>query len=148
MFKSFKKLFIAYFLGFILVTAPGNLLADESEALANAAALALLITAGGFNVSDYYNEGFLKKGDKDVVSVTLQAGVTYHIFVGGCDSAKDIDVKIYDGFGNLIDEDISVDRTGYVSIIPYVTSVFYVEVKMYSTHNTDGAHYTVLYANQ
>jgi hypothetical protein len=66
----------------------------------------------------------------DTVTLNLRSGMRYGL-VGVCDSdCRDLDLRLYDGNGNLVDADTSPDDTPVVGITPRWSGQFYLRVSM------------------
>jgi hypothetical protein len=73
----------------------------------------------------------LRDDASDYYTLDLRKGYTYKI-VAVCDAdCSDMDLKIYDENGNLIDEDTESDDTPIVNVTPKWTGEYELYVKMY-----------------
>jgi hypothetical protein len=85
------------------------------------------------NYFQMYNpaQGELNDNDSTTWYVTLQAGRSYRIF-GVCDGdCNDLDLELYDAYGNSVDYDRHSDDTPYVSVTPRYTQRYSFVVKMH-----------------
>ena len=64
------------------------------------------------------------------VNIPLRAGKTYAIMAACEDNCSDIDLKIYDGYGNLIDSETGPDVFPYVQLTPKINHTFTLQVTM------------------
>ena len=120
-----------------LVVWPLTLLAQgqsrnewESQVRRQLRAVALLLNLG--DLTSTYNPyiGTLRDNTYTDVSYTLHAGVSYAL-IGVCDNdCPDLDLKLYDENGNLIDKDTAPDSTPVIRVTPRWTGAFYVRVIM------------------
>jgi hypothetical protein len=68
--------------------------------------------------------------ESEEMTVELARGVTY-AFVGKCDNdCRDIDFRLYDGYGRLIDQDLSHDDYPLVRVTPTRSGTFRLRVAM------------------
>jgi len=66
--------------------------------------------------------------DTNVYSFVFSCGVTTHITLQG-DGDTDLDARLFDEFGNLIDVDLRRDDFCSLWVTPSWTGVFYLEVR-------------------
>lgn len=136
-----SMLILAFILNF-----PMNIYSTVKQAQDAANELArILASRYGLYVRTNYNYGFLYKGEYEYMSVTLYQGNTYYLVAGGCNSAYDIDLFIYDGYGNLIDRDNRSDQLAMVVVKVTGSGTFYVKIKMHNARSS-GAHWALVYA--
>jgi hypothetical protein len=135
----------------IAVIAGGDFLspqfaaASQESARRNAYALSMALEAAGFNVRELYNGTLLGRGQSVRFETTLRTGYTYKIAAAGCEDAYDVDVRVYDENGNLIDSDDDSSNLAMATVIPAWTGTYHIVVTLYrSAHN--GAHVFVEYA--
>ncbi|MCB0704157.1 MAG: hypothetical protein KDC34_02565 [Saprospiraceae bacterium] len=93
--------------------------------------VAEILKYDGYSLTHDLEYASLNDGQSDYYSITLRKGYDYKI-VAVCDAdCGDMDLKIYDENGNLIDSDAESDDTPIVSIIPKWTGEYELWVKMY-----------------
>lgn len=74
--------------------------------------------------------GGLPQTQRQAFTVTLRAGQSYRI-VGVCDArCRDLDLRVRDPHGELLDEDILRDRVPVLSVVPELTGAHTIEVDM------------------
>lgn len=79
-----------------------------------------------------YRFDFLDEGESGWYTLTLRAGWDYEL-LGACDEdCSDIDLWIYDEYGNLIDSDELLDDYPLVEVSPLRTGEYGVRLKMYT----------------
>lgn len=72
----------------------------------------------------------LSSNQSDYVTINLHRGVNY-AFVGVCDQdCQDIDLRLYDEGGNLIDSDTGNDDYPYIKVRPRWSGQFKIKVTM------------------
>lgn len=77
----------------------------------------------------------LKQNIWDNFTLNLQSGYTYEI-TSRCDrDCMDLDLKIFDGNGNLIDEDVESDDYPQLSVTPRWSGKFTLYVRAYKCSN-------------
>lgn len=88
--------------------------------------------------------GLLKSGDSTTLDVTLNLDRSYRL-VGVCDQqCADMDMKLYNSSGALVDEDTSTDDIPLVDASPRVSGSYTLKVTMASCSNaTYGCYYGV-----
>lgn len=70
--------------------------------------------------------------DSEYVTVNLQQGVEYRI-MGKCDNdCTDVDMWLYDGYGQLIDSDVGSDDWPIVKVVATRSGTFRLKVRMAS----------------
>ena len=125
-----------------------SLLASEEGARSEANDIIYgLANQFGLSVRPIYWKGFLRPGQSDYVTYTLYSGNTYILVAGGCESARDVDLLVYDENWNFITRDNDVDKRAAVLIRPRWTGTFHVKVTMYSA-DQGGAHWVLMAAYQ
>lgn len=86
---------------------------------------------GGYQYRDA-DAGTMNPRSREHLTVTLRAGTDYR-FVSVCDQdCSDVDLRLYDENGRLIDADVAYDDTPVVGVTPRWTGQFTVEVSMAS----------------
>jgi hypothetical protein len=84
----------------------------------------------GYRLTDDSQTGSLESGTSTSVNLTLMSGREY-VIVGACDDdCGDLDLRLYDGGGRELAEDIALDATPSVTVPPNQGSSFRVEVVM------------------
>lgn len=72
----------------------------------------------------------LLNGRSHLVTINLHSGVAYNL-VSVCDEyCRDVDLKLYDGNYNLISSDTRPNDVSIISVVPYRSGQFYLEVDM------------------
>jgi hypothetical protein len=127
------------FLSALLVSSVGLATVRTSPATANtwlAQVEGQLIMAaralglGGYEPTHTPQIGQLRDDAYRNLGINLQQGETYD-FVGVCDSdCGDLDLRLLDGNGNLIDTDEEYDDNPMVSVTPILSGSFVVQVGM------------------
>ena len=85
----------------------------------------------GFQRTHNYRIDHLRDDMTDSYTFTLRGGQAYRI-KGVCDEdCSDIDFRLYDEHGNLVDSDTASDDIPIVKITPAWTGEFRLDVKMY-----------------
>jgi hypothetical protein len=78
----------------------------------------------------------LRVRQNEFVTFDLTAGVSY-LFYGACDrDCSDLDFRLYDPYGNLIDEDLASDDYPMVSVTPHRSGTYQLRADMYSCSTT------------
>mgnify|MGYP001802628317 CR=1 FL=1 len=101
----------------------------------------LMLAAISANINQYKltHEPFLDsldRGNADYLNINLLSGNSYTI-LGVCDEdCGDMDLKLYDENGNLIDSDTIYDDTPVVNVTPNWSGRFQVKVTMPSCTNS------------
>lgn len=125
--------------------SPQFAMASRESARRNAYALSMALEAAGFNVRELYNGALVGRGRSIQFETTLRTGYTYKIAAAGCQDAYDVDVRVYDENGNLIDSDDDSSNLAVATVSPAWTGTYYIVVTLYrSAYN--GAHVFVEYA--
>jgi hypothetical protein len=97
---------------------------------------------GGYQPTHTPQIGQLRDDTYRNLGIDLQQGATYN-FVGVCDSdCGDLDLRLLDGNGNLIDTDVQYDDYPMVSVTPIWSGRFVVQVGMRSC-STSSCYYGV-----
>lgn len=138
------KKIISILICFFLSISITQIFATRDEAESAALATAFLLAASGFDFSDHYELGILNRGRATTFARTLYRGTEYALVTGGCESANDIDLYVYDRNGNLIYSDNDSSKTAVVNFRPNYTGTYYIKVKMYSA-SSDGVHWCLVY---
>ncbi|MBI1250846.1 MAG: hypothetical protein GC189_05180 [Alphaproteobacteria bacterium] len=87
--------------------------------------------------------GGLQRGEAQRFSVALIAGGDYRI-VGVCDNdCSDLDLRILDQNGQLIEEDISRDDHPVVTSQPAWSGPFTIEARMYECQHPEGCYFAL-----
>ena len=76
---------------------------------------------------------------------TLLEGYTYKIVAAGCADAYDVDIRVFDQNGNLIDGDDDTSNVAVADVTPRWTGTFNIVVTLYDS-KYNGAHVFVEYA--
>ncbi len=93
------------------------------------------VADGGYRLVDDSETGSLNGAASTSVTLTLAPGREYMI-VGVCDDdCGDLDLRLYDGDGSKIDEDIAMDARPRVTVSASRGSSFTVEVLMIRCSN-------------
>ncbi|MEC4984474.1 MAG: hypothetical protein SAJ37_18170 [Oscillatoria sp. PMC 1068.18] len=132
-FTKKVKTMVAVVASAILLT-PTAVLANRYEDQIQGQLIRAAIALGFNNYRLTHNAFIDDLGDngEDSLTVTLRSGVSYHI-IGVCDQdCSDLDLRLYDDRGNLIDSDDEGDDLPVVSVTPRWTGQFKVEVDMYN----------------
>lgn len=98
----------------------------------------------GISSRSTYTYGTLAAGEKAKIARTFYGGTTYILAVAGDRRAEDIDLYIYDRYGNLIEKEESSSANSAVVFTPRVTGTVYIVIKMYDTIGTY-ACYAMIY---
>ncbi len=121
----------------LLVAGNQTVYANKYEAKLVAQRLTDFLELAGYTTPDSYLTGVLRKGTTYTHSPYLYAGFTYCFAVGGCSDAKDIDVAVYDMYGNEIGADRYTQKVdvmhGAVEVVVFETGYFEVKVRMYDS---------------
>ena len=89
----------------------------------------------GMELSHQPYTGALNGGRYETLTLRFQEGSTYAV-VGACDAdCSDLDLRLYDEDGNLIDSDMNPDDRPIVAVQPAWTGGFRVRVIMASCHS-------------
>lgn len=91
----------------------------------------LYLTQAGARLTHDVICGRLNDSRSTTYSVTLRGGVTYSIMSACDEDCGDIDLFLYDNYGNEIDSDEQLDDFPVVSVTPRYTAVFTLKVEMY-----------------
>ncbi|MCS7031269.1 MAG: hypothetical protein NZL92_07050 [Gloeomargarita sp. SKYG116] len=84
----------------------------------------------GYQLSHEPLTGLLSAGEFDLIQITLRAGIEY-VIVAVCDQdCRDMDLRLYDENGYLIDEDVALDDIPIVTVIPRRTATFRIQAIM------------------
>lgn len=145
--KTALKIFVAMLAFIAVLLPPVNMHASQQEAT-NVAYRALnIIGAYGFTPMDYYNYGSLNQGQKYTFRKYFYYGNDYIAAAGGCSSADDIDLVIYDPYGNEVDRDSDSNQAAAVSFRANYSGYYYVQIIMYEASAT-GVHWSCVYGYQ
>lgn len=84
----------------------------------------------GYRLSHEPFTGVLRQGETDWIAIRLRSGIEY-VIIAVCDQdCRDIDLRLYDENGYLIDDDLALDDVPVVTAIPRRTATFQIEVIM------------------
>ncbi|AFZ38259.1 hypothetical protein Sta7437_4825 (plasmid) [Stanieria cyanosphaera PCC 7437] len=127
------------FVGISLLSSVGLAAVNISPATANdwvSQVQAQLIMAaaavglGGYQPINTPKIGQLRDNTQTSLSINLRSGATYG-FVGVCDAdCGDLDLKLLDSSGNVIDSDVEYDDHPMVSVTPIFSDRYTVQVGM------------------
>ncbi|HWM94087.1 MAG TPA: hypothetical protein VN493_25240 [Thermoanaerobaculia bacterium] len=93
----------------------------------------IVFTAGAVPVDDGYDR--LDAGYYHTWTLTLNRGVSYGV-LAACDaSCRDLDMALYDEYGNLISSDLTSDDYPTVSVTPRWTGKYTLKVSMVTCHD-------------
>lgn len=145
--KTVLKTLTAIFFFIAVLLPPINIQASQPEATAVAYRTLNAMRAYGFIPMDYYNYGSLNQGQKSVFKKYFYYGNDYVAVAGGCSSADDIDLVIYDPYGNIVVRDDDADQAAAVSFTARSSGYYYVQVDMYEASAT-GVHWCCVYGYQ
>jgi hypothetical protein len=121
------ELFLCAFLSLLVIPPTAESQASVDDRLAG---YAELVQKEGFSRVTAYQDGMLREGNDSRFSVDLQSGVEYRI-IGYCDEdCEDLDLTLYDPFGDLIESDILMDAAPLLSFTASSNGRFEVEVSM------------------
>jgi hypothetical protein len=84
---------------------------------------------------DIYHYGVLRQGQISDASLRFNTGTTYMVVAVGSDEAKDIDIEIYDGYGDLVTKDAKTDSHSTVTFTPENSGPYTVRIVMYETRS-------------
>ena len=118
----------------------------EQQVLLQLDQVSLVFTSAGY-IPIIEDGGKLDHGSSENYTVTLETGRTY-ILMGVCDEdCLDLDMALYDGYGNLISRDDSEDDVPTVEVSVTQGGDFTLQVTMYQC-NQNPCYYGVgLYGN-
>lgn len=104
------------------------------------------IAAQGFQRMGNPYTGQLAQGQsQDITSLTLNVGAEFRV-IGVCDAdCNDLDLALYDGYGNEISRDNGAAATAVVGVIPTSSGTFGVQVHMYHCARAPCYYALVLY---
>jgi hypothetical protein len=123
------KFFLPFFLTFLFTVI--NVFATPQEARQEVDKMARVFMDYGWDFRDYYTYGTLYEGESSTYTSTFYAGNQYILLAGGCNSAEDVDLYLYDGYGDLVRQDKNADQYAAVSFTCAVSGTFTIRVKMY-----------------
>ena len=129
-YKSKLVLFIVL----LLVLAPLRMAQAqdqyEQQVLAQLGEAAMVFTSAGY-APILVEEGNLTDGDSEAFTVVLETGHSY-MLMGVCDEdCLDLDLELYDGYGNLVSQDESEDNAPIVEVSVATSGEFTLRVTMY-----------------
>jgi hypothetical protein len=119
--------------------------ASQESARSNAYLLFTALQAAGWEVRTLYNGALLRRGESILFKTTLVEGYTYQIAAAGCRDAYDVDLRVFDENGNLIERDADSSNVAVVTVTPRWTGKFQIIVTLYNS-KYNGAHVFVEYA--
>lgn len=130
--KATIKTAIALFSG-LLVAAPTAAFANRYTDVVYQQLMDAAISLGilsNHQVVDTPYVNTLDDNRSETISITLYSGHSYAL-LGVCDQdCQDLDLYLYDGYGNLIDSDTSSDDYPIVEVSPSRSGRFYVKTSM------------------
>ena len=89
--------------------------------------------AAGYSGMELSHEPYtdaLYNGQNSVVDLRLYAGTTY-VIVGACDvDCSDLDLRLFDENGNVVDDDLLSDDRPIVAVTPRHTAIFHARATM------------------
>jgi len=143
--KTLIKIVFSFAIISVLVTFPvQDTNATKPEARAEARAAKSILENYGYSVRSYFSEGVLDKGDYETFSRTFYRGVDYALVVGGCTYTNDIDIYVYDKYGDLVASDNSTKQYAITAFSANYTGTYYIKIKMYDS-TSDGVHWALQY---
>ena len=86
--------------------------------------------AGGYGTQNYII-GNLSEGQSDAWTITLYGGYDYMILAACDGDCQDLDIRLYDANGNVIDSDTTEDSVPTITGTVAETARFTIEVDMY-----------------
>ena len=128
-----KRVLVTLALGAMLISTAAFARQDEwvrqvRRQLQNAGAQ--VFADRGYELTHQIYTGSLDEGETETVTINLDVGVEYQI-MGACDNdCTDVDLTLYDGAGNEIDQDLQLDDYPIVSVTPRRAGSFRVVVSM------------------
>lgn len=126
-----KLLFSGLFLLVCVMTAQAQSQAIRELIAQQLLQAGIIFTAAGYELTHEIEYSSLNDGYSDTYTVNLQGGVEYKI-TAACDGdCGDIDLKLYDENGNLIDSDVETDDRPIVGVTPRWSGRFKLWVRMY-----------------
>lgn len=94
-----------------------------------------IVQGAGYRKTHDYEYAAMNDNATKRFDVRLNEGMTYKL-VAACDNdCSDIDMKLFDQNGNLIDSDVSGDDIPIVDVTPSWSGPFTVEMRMYTCSN-------------
>ncbi len=100
-------------------------------------------TGNGFNVRDEIQIGKLKQDDSYYFDTQLSAGNEYFFYVGGDDTLRALDIRIYDENWEMVSADVSLGPTAEAVITPEWSGVFHIKVTI-TECGPDGAYWFIV----
>ena len=130
--KTYSTLTLLLFLALVLAPLRTAVAQDqyEQQVLAQLEAASMVFTSAGYTpiIGD---GGKLAHGATETYSVTLEAGHSY-MLMGVCDEdCLDLDLALYDGYGDLVSRDDSEDDAPVVEVSVAVGGEFTLQVTMF-----------------
>lgn len=128
-----KRVLVSLALGAMLISTAAFARQDEwvrqvRRQLQNAGAQ--VFSGRGYELTHQIYTGSLDEGETETVTLSLDVGVEYQI-MGACDNdCSDVDLTLYDGAGNQVDQDLQLDDYPIVSVTPRRGGNFRVVVSM------------------
>ena len=128
-----KRVLVSLALGAMLISTAAFARQDEwvrqvRRQLQNAGAQ--VFSGRGYELTHQIYTGSLDEGETETVTLSLDVGVEYQI-MGACDNdCSDVDLTLYDGAGNEVDQDLQLDDYPIVSVTPRRGGNFRVVVSM------------------
>ena len=128
-----KRVLVSLALGAMLISTAAFARQDEwvrqvRRQLQNAGAQ--VFSGRGYELTHQIYTGSLDEGETETVTLNLDVGVEYQI-MGACDNdCSDVDLTLYDGAGNEVDQDLQLDDYPIVSVTPRRGGNFRVVVSM------------------
>jgi hypothetical protein len=128
---------------FALTTAGVVAFASDSESISKLQIGVWAANVDGWSCRDNAVGKYLSKGDQATYRTTLHRGNTYMLFGAGCDSVRDLDIKVYDENWNLVAKDSLTDAIPAVAFTPTWTGTYHVRLIMYDGYGH--SNYAVCY---
>ncbi len=117
----------------------------QQQILARLTQVEQAVAAQGFQQIAAPVTGQLPQGQMQSWPITLDVGAEYRV-IGVCDDdCGDLDLALYDGYGNVISQDSSADAAPVVSVIPTMSGQFQVQANMYNCRVAPCYYALVLY---
>ena len=146
--KGYSTLTLFLFLLVVLAPVRTAIAQDryEQQVLQQLGEASMAFTSVGY-IPIIEDGGKLDQGSSETYTAPLETGHTY-ILMGVCDEdCLDLDMALYDGYGNLISRDDSEDDVPTVEVTVTQGGDFTLEVTMYNC-NQNPCYYGVgLYGN-
>ena len=107
-----------------------------------------MLRGEGFVRTHEYETGTLRQGASETVNIRLDAGVTY-LLNGACDTdCDDVDLRIFNASGTLLDIDVETDDWPVLSVTPRTSGEYTVRVTMASCETSICYYSLGVYGNR